>query len=51
MAGVRCGAVGWGSVRKVAGLIPDGVIAIFHWINPSGLNMTPVSTQPLNRNE
>jgi hypothetical protein len=22
--------------RKVAGLIPDGVIGIFHWHNPSG---------------
>jgi len=22
--------------RKVAGSIPDGVIRIFHWLNPSG---------------
>ena len=25
--------------RKVAGSVPDGVIRIFHWLKPSGLNM------------
>ena len=33
--------------RKVAGLIPDGVIGIFHWRNPSGRTMALGSTQPL----
>ena len=33
--------------RKVAGLIPDGVIGIFHWHNPSGRTMALWSTQPL----
>jgi hypothetical protein len=33
--------------RKVAALIPDGIIAIFHWLNPSGGIMTLGSTQPL----
>jgi len=33
--------------RKVAGSIPDGVIGIFHWHNPSGRTMTLTSTQPL----
>ena len=33
--------------RKVAGSIPDGVIGIFHWHNPSGRTMTLESTQPL----
>ena len=33
--------------RKVAGSIPDGVIGIFHWHNPSGRTMTLGSTQPL----
>jgi hypothetical protein len=32
----RC-ATSW----KVAGSIPDGVIAIFHWLNPSGRNFNP----------
>ena len=31
--------------RKVAGLIPDGVIGIFH--NPSGRTVALGSTQPL----
>ena len=26
----------WATNRKVAGSIPDGVIGIFHWYNPSG---------------
>ena len=33
--------------RKVAGSIPDGVTAIFHWLNPSGRTVTLRSTQPL----
>jgi hypothetical protein len=37
--------------RKVAGSIPDGVIGIFHWHNPSGRTMALGSTQPLYRNE
>ena len=31
--------------RKVAGSIPDGVIGIFHWQNPSGRKMALGSTQ------
>jgi len=33
--------------RKVAGSIPEGVIGIFHWHNPSGRTMALSSTQPL----
>jgi len=33
--------------RKVAGSIPDGVIGIFHWNNPSGRTMALGLTQPL----
>jgi hypothetical protein len=33
--------------RKVAGSIPDGVIGIFHWHNPSDRTMALGSTQPL----
>ena len=33
--------------RKVAGSIPDGVIWIFYWHNPSGRTMTLGLTQPL----
>jgi hypothetical protein len=33
--------------RKVAGLIPDGVIGIFYWHNPSGRTMALELTQPL----
>jgi ribosomal protein L32 len=33
--------------RKVAGSIPDVVIGIFHWLNPSGRTMALESTQPL----
>ena len=33
--------------QKVAGSIPDGVIGIFHWHNPSDRTMTLRSTQPL----
>jgi hypothetical protein len=32
---------------KVAGLIPDGVIGIFHLYNPSDPTMALRSTQPL----
>ena len=32
---------------KVAGSIPDGVIAIFHWHNPPDRTMVLGSTQPL----
>jgi hypothetical protein len=57
--GVSGGAVGWGGTRrrswlrhyatyrKVAGSIPDGVIGIFLWHNPSGRTMAQGSTQPL----
>ena len=33
--------------RKVAGSIPDGVVGIFHWNNPSGRTVALGSTQPL----
>jgi hypothetical protein len=33
--------------RKVAGSIPDGVIGIFDWHNPSGRTMALGLTQPL----
>jgi len=33
--------------RKVAGSIPEGITGIFHLLNPSGLTIAPVSTQPL----
>ena len=33
--------------RKVAGSIPDGVIGIFHWHNPSGRGMALGLTQHL----
>jgi hypothetical protein len=36
-----------GTNRKVAGSIPDGVIQIFPWHNPSDLTMALGSTQPL----
>jgi hypothetical protein len=35
--------------RKGAGLIPDTVVWIFHWRNPSGRPMAPGSTQPLTK--
>jgi len=46
---VRGGAVGWGTgtSRKVAGSIPNDVIGIFHWHNPSGRTMALGLTQPL----
>ena len=33
--------------RKDAGSIPDGVIAIFHWHDPSGRTAALRSTKPL----
>ena len=33
--------------NKVAVSIPDGVIGIFHWHNPSGRTLALGSTQPL----
>jgi len=45
--GVRGGALSWGTALQVAGSIPDGVIGIFHWHNPSGRTMALGSTQPL----
>jgi hypothetical protein len=33
--------------RKIAGLIPDGVTGILHWLNPSGSTKSLGSTQPL----
>jgi hypothetical protein len=32
--------------QKVAGSIPDGVVRIFHWCNPSGRTMAMGLTQP-----
>ena len=34
---------------KVVGTIPDGVIGIFYWHNPSGRTVAPGSTQPTER--
>jgi len=34
-------------LRKVAGSIPDSVIGVFHWHNPSDRTMALGSTQPL----
>jgi hypothetical protein len=34
--------------RKVGGSIPDGAIAIFHWLNTSGCTVAPGAS---NRNE
>jgi hypothetical protein len=36
----------WATNRKVAGSIPDGVIGIFHWYNPSDRTMALGSTHP-----
>jgi len=36
MKRIRCGAICWGTNRKVKSLIPDAVIVIFQWHNPSG---------------
>ena len=40
---LRCRATN----RKVAGSIPDSVIGIFHWYNPSDRTMALGSAQPL----
>jgi hypothetical protein len=37
--------------RKVAGSIPDGVIGIFHWHNPSGRTTSLGVDSASNRNE
>jgi len=37
------------TIRKVAGSIPNVVIGIFHWLNPSGRTMALSSTQPLRK--
>jgi len=37
----------WGTNWDVAVSIPDGVIKIFHWLNPSGRTAALGSTQPL----
>jgi len=42
-SGVRGGATSW----KVAGSIPECVIGIFHWHNPSSCTMAMELTQPL----
>jgi hypothetical protein len=33
--------------RKVVGSIPDGVIGLFHWLNPSGRTVTLGVAQPV----
>ena len=33
--------------KSLQNSIPDGVIGIFHWLNPSGRTVALVSTQPL----
>jgi hypothetical protein len=48
VVGLRGGAAGWGiALQKVAGSIPDGVIGIFHWLNPSSRFMALGSTERL----
>jgi len=42
-----CSAHRCATNRSVAGSIPDGVIGIFHWHNPSDRTMTLGSSQPL----
>jgi len=47
-----CDTAGWGSVLqvgKVAGSIPDSVIGVFQWNNPSGQTVALGSTQPLTK--
>ena len=39
------------ALHYVAGSIPNGVIGIFHLLNPSGRTMALGSTQPLTDNE
>ena len=49
--GARCWWRSWlrhcSTSRKMAGSIPDSVIGIFHWHNPSGRTMNLGLTQPL----
>ena len=49
--GVRRGVRGWlrhcARGRKVPGSISEGLIGIFHWLNPSDPTMTIGSTQAL----
>jgi len=42
----RSGTVGWGTALLAAS-IPDGVVGIFHWHNPSVRTMASGLTQPL----
>ena len=45
-----CPTYWWGhcaTTQKLAGSIPDGVVGIFHWRNPSGCTMALGLTQPL----
>ena len=51
ISGARRGVVVKTLRYKPAGSIPNGVIGIFQWHNPSGRTMVLGSTQPLNRNE
>jgi hypothetical protein len=37
--------------QKVVGSIPDGIIEIFNWHNPSGHTMVPGVESTSNRNE
>jgi hypothetical protein len=37
----------WATNWKVVGSIPNGVIGIFHWHNPSGRTMALVLTEPV----
>jgi hypothetical protein len=46
LLGARGGAVVWGTALQ-ADSIPDGVIGIFHWYNPSGRTKALGSTQRL----
>jgi len=46
--GARGNAVGWGTTLQVGmSRIPDDIIGIFHWHNPSGRAMALGLTQPL----
>jgi len=46
--GVYVGAFGSGAaLQEVTGSIPDGVVCIFHWLNPCGHNIALGSTQHL----
>jgi hypothetical protein len=47
LIGPYTSAVGYDTVLQVAGSIPDGVIGIFYWHNPSGRTVALGSTQPL----